>query len=236
MSLLEHERVRDLLARAGLDRLPPRTLAGVVVAVVIVLALALWRFWPAAPAPEVAFDAPVEAAGNAADEASAGTSPAEAIPSVVHVAGAVLRPGVYSLPVGARVSDAVAAAGGALGSAASDAVNLARIVADGERIYIPTLEEAEAAGAGAAGEAAWSGEPSGAGGGAVGSGAAGMVDINRATAAELETLPGVGPATAQKIVDDREKNGPFATPEDLMRVPGIGPKKFESMAEQVSVG
>lgn len=234
MSLLENERVRDLLTRAGLDRLPPRALAGIVAATILVIGLALWRFWPAAPAPEIAFDEPAEAAVSDAGEQSAeGTSAAD-VGAVVHVAGAVLWPGVYSLPAGARVSDAMAAAGGALGSAACDAVNLARIVTDGERIYIPTAEEVAGSGVGAAGEPAWSGEPSG--GGAGTGGAPGTVNINRATAAELETLPGVGPATAQKIVDDREANGPFATPEDLMRVPGIGPKKFEAMAEQVSVG
>lgn len=235
MSLLEDERVRDLLARAGLDRLPPRALAGIAAATVLVVGLALWRFWPAAPAPEVAFDEGAHAATADADEASAEETGAADVSAVVHVAGAVLRPGVYSLPAGARVSDAVAAAGGALGTAACDAVNLARIVTDGERIYIPTAEEVAGSGVGTAGEPAWSGEPASATGGS-GGGTPGIVDINRATAAELETLPGVGPATAQKIVDDREANGPFATPEDLMRVPGIGPKKFEAMAEQVSVG
>lgn len=228
MSFLESERAQDLLARAGLERLPPRLRVGVACAVALVLALAVWRFWPSAPAPEIAFDEVAEAAGSAGEEEAAGAS--ETTPAVVvHVAGAVLRPGVYSQPAGARVSDAVAAAGGALGSAAPDAVNLARIVADGERIYIPTQEEV--AGDPAAAGAGWVGQASdGPGGGTQ------RIDINRATAAELEELPGVGPATAEKIVDDREANGPFTKPEDLMRVPGIGAKKFDAMREQVSVG
>lgn len=233
MSFLESERVQDLLARAGLERLSPRARVGVVSAVALVLAVAVWRFWPAAPAPEIAFDEVAEA-GEAEVSAAGSVETSEAAPvsAVVHVAGAVLRPGVYSLPIGARVSDAVATAGGALGSAAADAVNLARIVADGERIYIPTQEEADGVAAAAGGAAPWSGEPAATGAASAG----GTIDVNRATAAELEELPGVGPATAQKIVDDREANGPFTKPEDLMRVPGIGAKKFEAMREQVSVG
>ncbi|MHB1018200.1 MAG: ComEA family DNA-binding protein [Coriobacteriia bacterium] len=230
MSFLESDRVQDLLARAGLERLPPRARTGVACAVALVLAVAVWRFWPAAPAPEIAFDEVAEA-GEAEVDGSAETTEVAPAVAVVHVAGAVLCPGVYSLPVGARVSDAVAAAGGALGSAAPDAVNLARIVADGERIYIPTQEEAEGAPGEVGTAGSWSGEPT-----AGGVSADGTIDVNRATAAELEELPGVGPATAQKIIDDRETNGPFTKPEDLMRVPGIGAKKFEAMREQVSVG
>lgn len=233
MSSTMSDRAQDLLARAGLERLPPRARVGVACAVALVLAVAVWRFWPAAPAPEVSFDEVAEA-GAAETEADGSEEPTEPVPAsaVVHVAGAVLRPGVYSLPVGARVSDAVASAGGALGSAAADAVNLARIVADGERIYIPTQEETDGFAAAVGAAEPWSGEPAAPGTASAG----GTIDVNRATAAELEELPGVGPATAQKIIDDREANGPFAKPEDLMRVPGIGAKKFEAMREQVSVG
>lgn len=232
MSFMESERVQDLFVRAGLERLSPRSRVGVACAVVLVLAVAVWRFWPAAPAPEIAFDEGAEAAESVGG-AAASTEASAALPVavVVHVAGAVLHPGVYSLPVDARVSDGVAAAGGSLGSAAPDAVNLARIVADGERIYIPTQEEADGALGGAGGVESWTGEAS-----ATGVKGDGSIDVNRATAAELEALPGVGPATAQKIVDDREANGPYTKPEDLMRVPGIGAKKFEAMREQVSVG
>jgi len=228
---MESERVQELFVRAGLERLSSRARAGVMCAAALVLGVALWRFWPAASAPEIAFDESVEGAQDVAVAASDETSEAPSGTAVVHVAGAILQPGVYSLSLGARVSDAVAAAGGALGSAAPDAVNLARIVADGERIYIPTQEEADGAPEGVGGAEAWVGEAS-----ATGVRGDGSIDVNRATAAELEALPGVGPATAQKIVDDREANGPYAKPEDLMRVPGIGAKKFEAMSGQVSVG
>ncbi|GAV31137.1 MAG: ComEA family DNA-binding protein [Anaerosomatales bacterium] len=139
---------------------------------------------------------------------------------VVHVVGAVRRPGVYSLPAGSRVGDAVAAAGGTLGNAATEAVNLARVLNDGEQVRIPSADEASAA-------VAASG---------VASDAPRKVNINTATAAELDALPGIGPATAQKIVDDRARNGPFASPEDLMRVPGIGPKKFDALKDLVTTG
>ncbi len=230
MSFLESERVQDLLARAGLERLPPRARIGMAGMAVLVIAIALWRFWPTAPAPEIAFDEVAEDQQVAIAESQEDTE-AVSVCVVVHVAGAVLRPDVYSLPVGSRVSDALAAAGGALGSAAADAVNLARILADGERVYIPTQEEADGT-TGVAGTAESWGDV----GAAPAVGADGVIDVNRASAAELEELPGVGPATAQKIVDDREANGPFTKPEDLMRVPGIGAKKFEAMREQVSVG
>ncbi|MDZ4167026.1 MAG: ComEA family DNA-binding protein [Coriobacteriia bacterium] len=224
MSFLDSERVSELARRAGLAQLGPGALRGVIALVVLVICIGLWRFWPTSPGPEVAFET-----GSAAPEVGASADVTDAPPPVlvVHVAGCVVRPGVYDLPVGARVADAVAAAGGVLDGAATDAVNLARLLADGEQVYLPSEEEAARGGPATAASA----------GAQAGSAAAGSaVNINAANATELETLPGVGPATAQKIVDDREKNGPFAAPEDLMRVPGIGPKKFEALADLVTTG
>ena len=150
----------------------------------------------------------------------------EARTVVVHVGGAVADPGVRELAEGSRVQDAVDASGGFAEGAASDALNLARVLSDGEQVVVPTLEEsAGAQGADAAGAGASSGSAAG-----------GRVNINRATAAELDTLPGVGPSTAEKIVADREANGPFATTEDLKRVSGIGDKKYEELADLVCVG
>lgn len=233
MSIGDSERVRELLARAGLADLSPGAVRWLLLGCAAVVAVTVWRFWPAAPVPEVEFVPDTAAAGETVPEAGPAAD-IDAAPAtvIVHVAGAVMRPGVYELPLGSRVADALASAGGALESAAPDAVNLARILADGERIHIPTVEEA-AAGAGGAAVGAEAASGAGAVGGV---GAGGVVNINTATASELEQLPGVGPATAQKIADDREKNGPFAVPEDLMRVPGIGPKKFEAMKDLVSCG
>ena len=225
MSLVESERVRELLVRAGLGGLSPVALKGVVIAAVVVVAIGVWRFWPTAPAPEIACDDDPAAAGEAADSAEA-TASAEI---VVHVAGAVMHPGVYRLPLGSRVTDAMAAAGGALGSAATDAVNLARLLVDGEQVYLPTQEEVASGSVG--------GPESGAsGGGGSSASSGGLVNINSASASELDTLPGVGPSTAQKIVDDREANGPFGKPEDLMRVPGIGESKYNALKDLVTTG
>jgi competence protein ComEA len=193
----------------------------------VVAAVGVWRFWPAAPAPEIPFE------GDGAEVAAPEISVATDAPTpdlVVHVAGAVERPGVYDLPVGARVADALDAAGGPTQDAAPDAINLARLLADGEQIYLPTSDEV------AAGTVAGPAAATGTGGASASPAGGAVVNINSATAAELETLPGVGPSTAQKIVDDREKNGPFSVPDDLMRVPGIGPKKFEAMRDLVSCG
>lgn len=161
-------------------------------------------------------------------DAGAGEGASEPAPTiVVHVGGAVAEPGVRELEEGARVQDAVDAAGGFAEGAARDELNLARVLVDGEQIVVPSLEEADAA----------AGAESDGGGGATGaSSAGGKVNLNRATAAELDALPGVGPSTAEKIVADREANGPFRTVEDLKRVSGIGDKKFADLADLVCVG
>lgn len=142
---------------------------------------------------------------------------------VVHVVGAVRRPGVYTAPSGSRVHDAIERAGGALGNAALEAINLARVLVDGEQVYVPTSDEASAAADAPTGQRSMAG-------GMVGQ----KVNLNTATAEELDGLPGIGPATAQKIIDDRARNGPFMAPEDLMRVPGIGPKKFDALKDLVT--
>lgn len=137
---------------------------------------------------------------------------------VVHVAGAVKKPGVYALAPGKRVVDAIRAAGGPARSADLDALNLAARVGDGQQILIPTRgagERPAAAGRRGRGSSVKS--------------APGMVNVNTASLEELDTLPGVGPSTAQKIIEYRDSHGPFASPEGLMDVKGIGPKKLEKM-------
>lgn len=144
---------------------------------------------------------------------------------VVHVDGAVAAPGVYELAEGARVNDAIAAAGGLAEGADTSSINLAAGVLDGEKIYVPLEGEgapaaAEAGSAGAASSADDTPAP---------------VNINTATIEELDELPGVGEATARAIVEDREQNGPFSVPEDLMRVSGIGEKKFAKLEGRICV-
>lgn len=139
---------------------------------------------------------------------------------VVHVAGAVVNPGVYTLRVGARVVDALAAAGGAAADAQPDAVNLAAPLVDGVRVYVPRQGEPV---------------PATAVVGPVSSGApAGPIDLNGATVDLLDTLPGVGPATAAAIVAYRTDHGPFASVDDLAKVRGIGPAKLEAIRSMVT--
>ena len=132
-------------------------------------------------------------------------------------------------PVKGVGQDAVDAAGGFADGAARDALNLARVLADGEQIVVPSQEEAVS-------EPVAAVDGGDAGSGAAASPTGGKIDLNRATAAELDALPGVGPSTAEKIVADREANGPFRTVEDLKRVSGIGDKKFADLADLVCVG
>ena len=135
---------------------------------------------------------------------------------VVHVTGAVSEPGLYRLKEGSRVADAVARAGGATPSADTAAVNLAAPLADGMQVLIPSRV------AGVAGTAA---------GGS--SGAVARVSLNAASVAELDDLPGVGPVTAQKIVDYRAAHGGFRTVDDLDAIPGIGPVRIDQLRELV---
>ncbi|MCM6763905.1 helix-hairpin-helix domain-containing protein [Rathayibacter sp. ZW T2_19] len=148
---------------------------------------------------------------------SAAPSSAASSPALyVHVAGEVVSPGLYLLKDGARVADALAAAGGATESADPDAVNLARRVVDGEQLLVPAVGAAPAAGA------------------APGAGdASGPVSLSTATAAQLEELPEVGPATAAKIIAYREANGPFSSVDQLLEVPGIGEKTLEAFRDEV---
>jgi competence protein ComEA len=168
-------------------------------------------------------------------------------PVLVHVAGAVRRPGVYRLRAGARIDDAVARAGGPTARADLGAVNLAAKVEDGRQVVVPERPPRGGAAAGApppGGAGAAAGAPGagtagagGAGGGAAAGGAGPGVplNLNTATLEQLQTLAGVGPATAQKILEYREQHGGFGTVEDLANVPGIGEKRLASLREQVTV-
>lgn len=164
---------------------------------------------------------------------------AEGAEVTVHVAGAVVGPGVVTLPGGARVADAIAEVGGLTADADPTRVNLARPLVDGEQILV--LREGEEPPPPLAGSP--SGDPatgpSGAGDGASGAGggpAGGPVDVNTAGSADLETLPGIGPALASRIISHREQHGPFREPGDLRDVSGIGEKRFQDLAPLITVG
>lgn len=151
-------------------------------------------------------------------------SPTPTATLVVDVIGAVQRPGVYALPGGARVVDAVNAAGGLAPDADRERINLAQPVADGEQIRVPRIGDARQAADAPAGSSA-----------AAATGA-GVIDLNRADAATLERLPGIGPATAQAIIAYRAEHGRFASIEELDNVSGIGPSTIERVRPYLTVG
>ena len=148
---------------------------------------------------------------------------------VAQAAGAVAHPGVYRLPAGSRVSDLLQAAGGPAEGADLDRLNLAALVVDGSRVYVPRAGEPDPVPpAGRGGEAG-----GGPGGGVVA--APGPIDLNAATLEQLEGLDGIGPATAKAILDERAKRGRFRSVDELLDVRGIGPAKLAAIRDQVRV-
>lgn len=215
------KQARSWRSKAHLDgaRLP--VLVGITALIVLVLVLAGASLVRAASSDGFAVVRADEGKGAGEEAIDAEDEAPAAV--VVHVGGAVAAPGVQELEEGARVQDAVEAAGGFAEGAARDALNLARVLQDGEQVVVPTEEELAAAPVSGEGPSA---SPAG----------DGRVNINTATADELDALPGIGPATAEKIVADREANGPFSAAEDLKRVSGIGDKKYAELADAICVG
>ncbi len=143
-------------------------------------------------------------------------------PIVVHITGAVPRPGVYALPDGARVQDGISAAGGFLAEAEKSQINLAGLLEDGAKLDIPYIEGASPVLATPMPEVVTSTTE--------------LINLNIASQAELESLPGIGPTTAQKIIEYRDANGPFLSAEDIINVSGIGPGTYERIKDLITVG
>lgn len=210
------ERIEQVADATGTT--PARILLGGAAAIVAVL-VALWLTKPPAPPPEVSL--PFASTTASLAPASADTLTDEVL--VVHVAGAVTAPGVYELPSGSRVVDAIESAGGLASDADGTRINLASPVTDGERIYVPRVGETEppvAVGAGGAAGDASPGAP---------------LDLNEADEAALDALPGIGPTTASAIVEHRARIGRFTSVEQLLDVRGIGEAKLEQLRPLVTV-
>jgi competence protein ComEA len=216
----------DPPARPGLitlsDRLgvaPSSILAGV-----LAVAAAAGAAWWALRAPD---PPPVESILPAAGTVTVATpapSTTAAPRLLVHIEGEVARPGVHELADGARVMDAVAAAGGLTDDADRERINLAARVSDGERLWLPAVGEAEPGVVASAG---------GGDRGPEGESDGGPIDINAADESDLEQLPGIGPALAAAIVGHRNDHGPFRSVDDLLDVSGIGPAKLEQLRDLV---
>lgn len=212
----------------------PGELRGAIALLAVALAISLALWFDASRRPDLVADppsAPPEpvataspgpggSSGGRADGSDGwGIGAPAVVGPVVHVSGAVRTPGVVTLAEAARVADALDAAGGAMPDAVLDLLNLARVVDDGERIHVPRVGEdppplPDAPSRGVLPD--------------------GRIDLNAASAEELETLPGVGPARAQAIIAEREAR-PFRVPGDLRRVPGIGEATFQRLAPLVAV-
>ena len=228
------ERFRTVpLVASVLDRSPRLAAAALAAAgatVGVSVAVVALRGAPAPPELSLPRAAPSAGPGATvpAGVSGAGAStgePAADEEAYVHAAGAVHRPGVYRVRPGGRVTDVLDAAGGPTADADLDQLNLAARLADGERVYVPRRGEAPAAatgtGVGIGGGAA---EPAG-----------GLVDLNTATREQLDALPGVGPATAQAILDYRRARGRFRHVQELLEVRGIGEAKLAALRERVRV-
>lgn len=147
-------------------------------------------------------------------------------PVTVYLVGSVQTPGVYTLPAGSRLQDAIQAAGGLLPDANSGAINLAAVLVDGERIVIPVLYDVNSL----------SSSPGVTLGRSTTLEGLGLININTASQSELELLPGIGPITAQKIIEYRQAYGPFSSIEAILDVPGIGDKTLAEIKDLISVG
>ena len=193
-------------------RISPRVGATAVAVVAVMVATAVLAARPeaqAVPEPPGLDDGSAQVGAETSDDASLDTLALPGDVVTVHVAGAVNTPGVFELPGGSRVADAIDAAGGALANADTDSINLARRIADGEQVLVQLVGES--------------------------SGAPARLNLNSAEPADLEALPGIGTVLAERIVADRAQNGPFATVDDLDRVSGVGDAVLAQIRDLVTV-
>jgi competence protein ComEA len=219
------ERLRRLVAR-----IPPEARPWAIALAGLVAVVLVGGGWVAVRAASAAHTSPPVESDPQLDLPYAGTTtspPTTGAPLlVVDAAGAVAQPGVYRLAVGSRVADLVSAAGGAAADADIDRLNLAAALADGARVYVPRRGESDVPAVDGGGTdpapAGLDAEPT-------------VVELNHASAQVLETLPGVGPAIAQAIIDHRQSAGAYRSVDDLLDVRGIGPARLEQLRPHVKV-
>ena len=248
-------------ANIGLKRLSATARRNLTIAVIVCLAIAFIAFTafgepqafefltasasPGTTNPATASDktAPADGANIVPDDTRNGSEdadkPLDTTPAVyvVYVTGAVVSPGIYTLPEHSRIGDAVAAAGGFIDDAATAAVNLAEQLLDGMHIHIPTNEDVSSGRGGSSGlyVSGGTGNGSSASSSTVDKSQQVKVNINTADSATLQTLAGIGPVTAQKIIDYRNAHGPFRSKEDIKNVSGIGEKRYEAIADYITL-
>lgn len=213
-------RVHALLRRAGLEKVPRAALVGVIVLALVLVLVALWHFWPRPSADFVATSSAVAREADTATQADATVKPTGQI--VVDVEGAVVHPGIYTLEEGARVGDAIQAAGGLSPDALAGACNLAQKLGDGEQVIVPSIQESQGDASASTGNAPASARTPD-----------GKININTASADELQELSGVGPSLSERIIDYREKNGRFSSIEELKNVSGIGDTRFDNIKDKI---
>lgn len=223
-------RAKSLLRRAGLAEAPKPVLVCLIAVAILFLGFALWRFWPAGPA-SVGQDFSVEIGSESQGDSEGSSdfskdSDDNEVSLSIDVEGAVKNPGLYELPQGSRIGDAVDVAGGMTKHAQRGAVNLASMLEDGQLVLIPAKSEGTGSTAGQAdnASAASSGEAS-----------SPAININTASATELQQLSGIGESLSQRIVDYRQANGAFSSIDELANVSGIGEARLAAIRDQIFV-
>ena len=212
-------RASSLLRRAGLRDVPRSVIVGTIFIGLALMLVGIWQFWPRTNADYIATANQEQKVSDANAQQIAPTQ-AEIM---IDVEGAVNAPGLYMLAADSRVGEAIEAAGGFAADAQPGATNLAQKLSDGEQVFVPTVEETQ----GATNAAAKAAMPS--------SKQDGKININTASAEELQELSGVGPALSGRIIDYRESKGRFSSIEDLKEVSGIGETRFENLKDKICV-
>lgn len=219
------DEVESLKAKLGIGTTNPLALLGVAFGALVVIGAVVVLVWGGFTEPGVVVEHETESESAQIQEES--SSPET---FCVHVAGAVASPGMYELPQGSRVSDAVNAAGGMTESADQLSVNLARMISDGEQIVVQEKVDERVQNPSSDSVRHDASEPA-----AQALSSQGKLNINTASPAELTALDGIGDATAEKIVAYRQANGSFSSIEEIKKVSGIGDKKFEAIKDSITV-